>query len=146
VVSQQDLAAVTAHIVASYVERNSLSQHELPGLIHTVHQTIAGLGGEAAAPVAEPQKPAVSVRRSITPDYLICLEDGRSFKSLKRHLSSKYGLTPEGYRAKWDLPSDYPMVAPNYAKVRSDMAKKIGLGSQRKAAAPAKAKGRAKKA
>ena len=119
------LKKLTADIVAAYVQNNSIAVTEMPGLIN---QTYAALGGVEAPPPVEPLAPAVSVRKSVTPEYLICLEDGRKFKSLKRHLRTKYNLSPEDYRAKWGLPKDYPMVAPSYAKARSDLAKQMGLG------------------
>ncbi len=122
------MIAWTADIVASHVQNNSVAIGDLPVLIKTVHESLAGLGGEAAA---EAPQPAVSVRRSVTPDFIICLEDGRKLKMLKRHLSTAYGMSPEEYREKWGLPADYPMVAPNYAKQRSSLAKKIGLGKRR---------------
>jgi len=123
-----DMIAWTADIVASHVQNNSVAISDLPILIKTVHDSLAGLGGEN--PAEKPQ-PAVSIRRSITPDFIICLEDGRKLKMLKRHWSTAYGMTPEEYREKWGLPADYPMVAPNYAKQRSSLAKKIGLGKRR---------------
>ena len=123
-----DMIAWTADIVASHVQNNSVAISDLPVLIKTVHDSLSGLGGEN--PPEKPQ-PAVSIRRSITPDFIICLEDGRKLKMLKRHLSTAYGMTPEEYREKWGLPADYPMVAPNYAKQRSSLAKKIGLGKRR---------------
>jgi predicted transcriptional regulator len=106
---------------------------DLPGLIASTHAAILGLGGNVAAAI-EPEKlvPAVSVKKSITPDFLICLEDGKKFKSLKRHLRTAYNMSPEEYRAKWSLPNDYPMVAPAYAEARSNLAKKMGLGQQRR--------------
>jgi predicted transcriptional regulator len=125
------LIELTAEIVAAYVSNNSVAANDLPNVISQVH---AALGG-ATMPteeVAEKPKPAVSVRRSIQNDYLICLEDGQKFKSLKRHLMTHYGLTPEQYREKWDLPADYPMVAPSYAEARSRLAKEMGLGQKRK--------------
>ncbi|MCY0094410.1 MucR family transcriptional regulator [Hoeflea ulvae] len=128
------LIELTAEIVAAYVSNNSVAVNDLPGVITQVH---AALGG-ATLPVeevVEKQKPAVSVRRSIQNDYLICLEDGQKFKSLKRHLMTHYGLTPEQYREKWELPADYPMVAPAYAEARSRLAKEMGLGQKRKRAA-----------
>ena len=125
---QSELIEVTAGLVAAYVGGNTIAATDVPGLIRVVHGALAGVGGEAEALAAIGKEPAVSVRRSITPDYLICLEDGRKFKSLKRHLRTKYDLSPEQYRAKWDLSKDYPMVAPNYAKARSDLAKQMGLG------------------
>lgn len=124
---QPELMEMTAEIVASYVASNNVAATEVPGLILTVHRTLAGLSS-AAETAPPPKEPAVSIKKSLTPDYLICLEDGRRFKSLKRHLRSKYDLTPEAYRAKWGLPKDYPMVAPNYARARSDLAKQMGLG------------------
>ncbi|WP_417407871.1 MucR family transcriptional regulator [Hoeflea sp.] len=125
------LIELTAEIVAAYVSNNSVAANDLPNVISQVH---AALGG-ATMPteeVVEKPKPAVSVRRSIQNDYLICLEDGQKFKSLKRHLMTHYGLTPEQYREKWDLPADYPMVAPSYAEARSRLAKEMGLGQKRK--------------
>jgi len=123
-----EIIAWTADIVASHVQNNSVAISDLPQLIKTVHDSLAGLTGDS--PAEKPQ-PAVSVRRSVTPDYIVCLEDGRKLKMLKRHLATAYGMTPEDYREKWGLPSDYPMVAPNYAKQRSSLAKKIGLGKRR---------------
>lgn len=123
-----DIIAWTADIVASHVQNNTVAISDLPILIKTVHDSLSGLGREN--PVEKPQ-PAVSIRRSITPDFIICLEDGRKLKMLKRHLSTAYGMTPGEYREKWGLPVDYPMVAPNYAKQRSSLAKKIGLGKRR---------------
>ena len=125
------LIELTAEIVAAYVSNNSVAANDLPNVISQVH---AALGG-ATMPVeevVEKPKPAVSVRRSIQNDYLICLEDGQKFKSLKRHLMTHYGLTPEQYREKWELPADYPMVAPSYAEARSRLAKEMGLGQKRK--------------
>jgi predicted transcriptional regulator len=122
-----DLIAMTADIVSAYVGANTVAADDLPALIHSVHVALAGVL-TGAEPAAAPKEPATPIKRSITPDYLICLEDGRRFKSLKRHLRSKYDLSPEEYRAKWGLPRDYPMVAPNYAKARSELAKRMGLG------------------
>jgi len=123
-----EIIELTAEIVASYVENNTLTTGDLPGLIQSVHRALAAISSGAEPVEVAPKEPAVSVRRSITPDYLVCLEDGRKFKSLKRHLRTKYNLSPEDYRAKWGLAKDYPMVAPNYAKARSDLAKQMGLG------------------
>jgi predicted transcriptional regulator len=123
-----EIIDLTAEIVASYVENNSLSAMEVPALIQSVHRALTSVASGMDAVEAAPKEPAVPVRRSITPDYLVCLEDGRKFKSLKRHLRTKYNLSPEDYRAKWGLAKDYPMVAPNYAKARSDLAKQMGLG------------------
>ncbi len=127
-----DLLGLTAEIVSAHVSNNSVSVTDLPNLITEVHRTLAALGGMAPAPRVEAEKPtpAVPVKKSITPDYLICLEDGKKMKMLKRHLQTSYGMTPEQYREKWGLAADYPMVAPNYAKHRSSLAKKIGLGTQ----------------
>ena len=124
------LLEMTTQIVSAFVSNNSLKAEDLPGLVRIVHDSLAGLG--AAAPVPEPQKPAVSIRKSIGEDFLICLEDGMKFKSLKRHLRTKYDMTPEEYREKWGLPADYPMVAPGYSKQRSMLAKQMGLGKSDK--------------
>lgn len=122
-----DLIDMTADIVSAYVGHNAVAPEELAGLIHKVFGALnsAFIGGGAADPQTDP---AVPIKKSITPDYLICLEDGKKFKSLKRHLRSHYNLSPEEYREKWGLPRDYPMVAPNYAQARSKLAKKMGLG------------------
>jgi predicted transcriptional regulator len=125
---KSELIEVTAAVVAAYVGSNSLAAADVPGLILSVHRALAGVGGDLEPTTAGGKEPAVPIKRSITPDYLVCLEDGQKFKSLKRHLRLKYELSPEQYRAKWDLPKDYPMVAPNYAKARSDLAKQMGLG------------------
>ena len=129
-----DYVALAAEVVSAFVGHNSLPVSELPGLISSVHAALVKISGGTSAPIAaEPEvlTPAVPVRKSITPDYLVCLDDGRKFKSLKRHLAS-LGMTPDQYRAKWNLPTDYPMVASNYAATRSALAKKIGLGQNRK--------------
>jgi len=123
-----EIIEMTAEIVAAYVENNTISTGDLPALIQSVHRALSSVSSGADAVEAAPKEPAVPVRRSITADFLICLEDGRKFKSLKRHLRTKYNLSPEDYRAKWGLAKDYPMVAPNYAKARSDLAKQMGLG------------------
>jgi predicted transcriptional regulator len=123
---------LTADIVSAYVSHNPVPSADLPGLIADIHGALAGLAGKAAEPPAEPPKPAVPIKRSVTPDYIICLEDGKQFKSLKRHLRTQYDMTPEEYREKWGLPADYPMVAPNYARARSELAKEMGLGQQRR--------------
>ncbi|HWL31853.1 MAG TPA: MucR family transcriptional regulator [Xanthobacteraceae bacterium] len=124
---------LTAEIVAAYVSNNAVAPDDIPALINQVHTALlrvsAGAGVEAAT--AEPLRPAVPVKRSINPEYIVCLEDGKKFKSLKRHLRSQYGMTPEQYREKWGLPADYPMVAPSYAAARSRLAKQMGLGQQR---------------
>ena len=117
---------LTAKIVSAHVSRNQIAPSALPALIQEVYRALATVGEAEAVPAA--QTPAVPIRRSIFPDFIICLEDGKKLKMLKRHLKTSYNLTPEQYRAKWELPRDYPMVAPNYASVRSALAKKIGLG------------------
>jgi predicted transcriptional regulator len=119
---------MTADIVSAYVGNNSVAAADLPVLIQSVHRALSSITGAPEVVEAAPKEPAVSIRKSITPDFLICLEDGRKFKSLKRHLRTKYNMSPEEYRAKWGLAKDYPMVAPNYAKARSDLAKQMGLG------------------
>ena len=130
-----DYVALTADIVAAYVSNNPVPAAELAGLIGSIHgaliQVRTGRTGAPQPVVQEALQPAVSIKKSIQPDYLVCLEDGRTFKSLKRHLRAKYNLSPEQYRAKWGLSPDYPMVAPNYAKARYDLAKAIGLGQVR---------------
>src|ERR687889_1729808 len=125
---KSEVIEMTADIVSAYVGNNSVAAADLPGLIQSVHKALAGVSSGAEPEAAAPKEPAVPIRRSITPDYLVCLEDGRKFKSLKRHLRTKYNMSPEEYRSKWGLPKDYPMVAPNYAKARSDLAKSMGLG------------------
>jgi predicted transcriptional regulator len=137
-----DLRRLAAEIVAAYVSANSVSAAQLPDVIRTVVDALTNLNGQAEAPKAEPQKPAVSIRKSVTPDYLICLEDGKKLKMLKRHLRTTCDMSPQDYREKWGLPADYPMVAPNYAARRSEFAKQIGLG--RKAAAEQPRRKRAK--
>ena len=130
------IAEMAADIVAAYVANNPVPAANLAELIATIHGAVAGLS-KPPVPAVVPQAPAVNPKRSVHPDYIISLEDGKRFKSLKRHLSTQYGLTPDAYRTKWSLPADYPMVAPNYAASRSVLAKKLGLG--RKPAAKAKA-------
>lgn len=125
--TKEMLITLTSDIVAAHVSNNSVNVDELPTLISNVFGALAGLGD--AAPVEEKTpEPAVSVRASIKPDYIVCLEDGKKLKMLKRHLMTHYNMTPDQYRARWNLPADYPMVAPNYAEKRRDLAKKIGLG------------------
>lgn len=127
----QELVELTAKIVAAYVSNNSIIASELPQLINETHAALARATGQAVETEREEQRPKVSVKKSVMPDYIICLEDGKKFKSLKRHLRTHYNMTPEEYREKWGLPHDYPMVAPNYARQRSDLAKKMGLGTRR---------------
>lgn len=125
---------LTADVISAYVSNNSVPVAELPPLIAQVHQSLSALSGIPAAQAEEAQKPAVNPKRSIHDDYIVCLEDGKKFKSLKRHLATHYDLTPEQYREKWGLPRDYPMVAPSYAAARSSLAKKMGLGRKPKVA------------
>lgn len=123
---------LAADIVSAYVSNNSVPSAELPALINDVHTALVKVVGGVVKTPTEAPKPAVPVKKSITPDHLVCLEDGKKFKSLKRHLRTQYNMTPEQYREKWGLPVDYPMVAPNYAKARSELAKEMGLGQQRR--------------
>jgi predicted transcriptional regulator len=129
--AQESLITLTADIVAAHVSNNSVAVSDLPLIIQNVHNALAGLGSPVEVPVVK-QHPAVSIRSSIKPDHIVCLEDGKKLKMLKRHLMTHYKMTPEDYRAKWNLPADYPMVAPNYAEQRRMLAKKIGLGTSRK--------------
>jgi len=128
---EANLIELTGQIVAAYVGRNTVQHADLPTLISTIHQSLTSLGKpqEQAEPVAD-LKPAVPIKKSVTPDYIVCLEDGKRCKILKRHLMAGFNLTPDEYRAKWGLPAEYPMVAPNYAKARAEMALKIGLGKR----------------
>ena len=130
--ASNNLIELAADIVSAYVSNNSVPSAELAALINDVHGALSRVGTGTVQAPAEAQKPAIPVRRSITPDYIICLEDGKKFKSLKRHLRTQYNLSPEQYREKWSLAPDYPMVAPNYAKARSELAKEMGLGQQRR--------------
>jgi predicted transcriptional regulator len=123
---------LAAEIVSAYVSNNNVTSADLPSLINEVHAVLARIANGATETPAEAPKPAVPVKKSVTPDYIVCLEDGKKFKSLKRHLRTQYNMTPEQYREKWGLPSDYPMVAPNYARARSELAKEMGLGQQRR--------------
>jgi predicted transcriptional regulator len=123
---------LTAEIVSAYVGNNTVASADIPALINQVHTALLRVtSGEAQSP-SEPLKPAVPIKRSINPDFIVCLDDGKKFKSLKRHLRTQYNMTPEQYRDKWSLPADYPMVAPNYAAARSQLAKQMGLGQQRR--------------
>lgn len=141
----ENLVALTADIVSAHVSNNSVAVSDLPALIANVHGALTGLGAPAVVEI-EKQEPAVSIRASVKPDFIVCLEDGKKLKMLKRHLMTAYQMTPEQYRAKWNLPADYPMVAPNYAEQRRALAHKIGLGrkpgqtvAKKPAATPAKA-------
>src|ERR1700749_755104 len=123
---------LTANIVSAYLSNNPTPASEIPGLINQIHAALVRVSTGRPETPLEPARPAVSVKKSMTPDYLVCLEDGKRFKSLKRHLRSQYNMTPEQSREKWGFPPDYPMVAPNYAVARSQLAKKMGLGQQRR--------------
>ena len=123
---------LTASIVSAYVSNNSVSSAEIPNLIGQIYSALKRVSGGQVAAAGDPPKPAVPIKRSVTPEYIVCLEDGLKFKSLKRHLRTRYNLTPDQYREKYSLPPDYPMVAPNYAAARSKLAKDMGLGQQRR--------------
>ncbi len=123
---------LTANIVSAYVSNNAVAAGDIPALINQVHAALLRVSSGQSESPAEPLKPAVAVKKSITPDFIVCLDDGKKFKSLKRHLRTQYNMTPEQYREKWGLPADYPMVAPNYAAARSQLAKDMGLGQQRR--------------
>lgn len=127
----ESLIELTADIVSAYVSKNALAPSDLPRLIQDVHDALARLAAPQSAGTGEQLKPAVPPRKSVFDDHIICLEDGKKFKSLKRHLRSQYDMTPAQYREKWGLPADYPMVAPNYARTRSRLARQMGLGQQR---------------
>lgn len=142
--TKQNLIEQTTDIVAAYVSNNPLPSTDLPKLIADIHAAISGLSNGAVAAAEAKPVPAVSIKKSVTPDYLICLEDGKKFKSLKRHLATHHNLTPDEYRQKWNLPADYPMVAPNYSASRSALAKASGLG-RKSAPEPAKPAPRRKK-
>jgi predicted transcriptional regulator len=131
--TEDTLLTLTADIVAAHVSNNSVAVNDLPMLIQNVHGALTGISGAAAAPEPRPE-PKVSIRSSIKPDYIVCLEDGKRLKMLKRHLMTHYNMTPDQYRQKWGLSADYPMVAPNYAEQRRTLAKSIGLGTKRKRA------------
>ena len=127
----EPLITLTADIVSAHVSNNSVAVNDLPQLIQNVHNALSGLGGKTEEPTPRPE-PAVSIRSSVKPDYIVCLEDGKKLKMLKRHLMTHYNMTPDEYRQKWGLNADYPMVAPNYAEQRRTLAKKIGLGTKRR--------------
>ncbi len=127
-----EIIELTADIVSAFVSNNTIGASELPQIIADVHSALSRVSGGQPVPQREELKPAVPVKKSVTPDYIICLEDGKKFKSLKRHIRTHYDLSPEEYREKWELPHDYPMVAPNYASARSQLAKKMGLGQRRR--------------
>jgi predicted transcriptional regulator len=131
-ITEEETLRLATDIVAAYVSHNQVPASEIPNMIRSVHGTLGTLKNGAEAAAKPPQKPAVPVRKSVTPDHIVCLEDGKKLKMLKRYLRTNYNMSPEEYRAKWGLPADYPMVAPNYAKQRSEFAKKIGLGKAAK--------------
>jgi predicted transcriptional regulator len=135
--SHDDLLRLAVDVVAAYVSKNPLPAGQIPEVIHTVYNSLSQADGHPAEVKSEAPRPAVSVRKSVTPDYIVCLEDGKKLKMLKRHLRTTYSMTPDEYRAKWGLPPDYPMVAPSYAAQRSDFAKKIGLGRKAGESVPA---------
>jgi len=128
--AEDELLRMTAEVVSAYVSNNTLATGQLADVIQAVYNSLRGLEGQGAEPPAEPLRPAVPIRKSVTPEYLICLEDGKKLKMLNRHLKTAYNMSPEGYRERWGLPPDYPMVAPNYARQRSRLAKEIGLGTR----------------
>lgn len=139
-IPKADLLRLATEVVASYVSNNAVGPDQLPELINSVHNTLMSVDGSASAAPEQPQKPAVPIRRSVQPDFIVCLEDGKKLKMLKRHLRTTYEMTPDEYRSKWGLPADYPMVAPNYAAQRSAFAKKIGLGRGARGAGRKKSK------
>ncbi|HMA49668.1 MAG TPA: MucR family transcriptional regulator [Magnetospirillaceae bacterium] len=126
--SRDDILRMAVEVVAAYVGNNAVQANQIPDLIHTIYNSLSQADGQVTEVKAEAPRPAVSIKRSVTPEFIICLEDGKKLKMLKRHLRTTYNMTPDDYRAKWGLPPDYPMVAPNYAAQRSEFAKKIGLG------------------
>lgn len=128
-VNREELLAFTTEIVSAYVANNTLPQAEIPGVIEQVFKTLSNVNGDMNAAIDRPQ-PAVPIKKSVTPDHIVCLEDGKKLKMLKRHLKTAYDMSPEEYRERWGLPADYPMVAPNYAEQRSKLAKDIGLGTK----------------
>lgn len=127
-VTREDMLRMAVDVVAAYLSNNQVASSQIPEVIQSVYTSLNEIDVGTTESRPEPQKPAVPIRKSVTPDYIYCLEDGKKLKMLKRHLQTTYGMSPEEYRAKWGLPADYPMVAPNYAKQRSEFAKKIGLG------------------
>lgn len=130
-IDAKDLQALTAKVVSSYVGNNAVSVADIPALIQSVQAAFQRVGDDSAPAARDELTPATPIKKSVTPDYIICLEDGKKLKMLKRHLKTVYDLSPDEYRAKWGLPADYPMVAPNYAKARSEMATRLGLGRKR---------------
>jgi predicted transcriptional regulator len=135
----REFIPLVADIVSAFVSNHTIAVNDVPNLVKLVHSSLTEIANGPSEAQAEPQAPAVSIKKSVTPDYIICLEDGKRFKSLKRHLSTHYNMSPDEYRQKWNLPRDYPMVAPAYAQARSELAKSMGLGQQRRKAAAAPA-------
>ena len=131
IVNNDQILKMTVEIVAAYVGHNDVNSALIPEVINNIYSSLNSLNSQSSKKVTEVFKPAISIRRSVTPDYIVCLEDGKKLKMLKRHLRASYGMSPDDYRAKWGLPLDYPMVAPNYAEQRSNFAKKIGLGRKK---------------
>ena len=131
IVNNDDILKMTVEIVAAYVSNNDVNSALVPDVINSIYSSLNALNSQSSQKATEVLKPAISIRRSITPDHIVCLEDGKKLKMLKRHLRASYGMSPDDYRAKWGLPLDYPMVAPNYAEQRSNFAKKIGLGRKK---------------
>jgi predicted transcriptional regulator len=136
--NRADLVGLTAQIISAYVSNNSVGAADLPAMIGEVHEALSKAAQRLGPAEREELRPAVALKKSVTPDYIVCLEDGKKFKSLKRHLRTHYNLSPEEYREKWGLPHDYPMVAPNYAAARSELAKQMGLGTRREKEADAR--------
>jgi predicted transcriptional regulator len=130
-VDKPDLVELTSEIVSAYVSNNAVVPADLPAMIADVHEALSRAAQRIGGGEREELKPAIALKKSVTPDYIVCLEDGKKFKSLKRHLRTHYNLSPEEYREKWGLPHDYPMVAPNYAAARSQLAKQMGLGTRK---------------
>ena len=130
-VDRPDLVGLTAEIISAYVSNNTVGREDLAGIIADVHEALSRASQRVGSAEREELKPAIALKKSVTPDYIVCLEDGKKFKSLKRHLRTHYNLSPEEYREKWGLPHDYPMVAPNYAAARSQLAKQMGLGTRK---------------
>ena len=143
--SHAHILRMVTDVIASYLKKNPVSASELPDVISSVYAALSGKPAETAEPAEQRPEPAVSVKRSVTPDFIICLEDGKKLKMLKRHLATAYGMTPDEYRQRWNLPPDYPMVAPNYALQRSNLAKQIGLGSRPRAEEKPVGRGRGRK-